>query len=394
MPITNGVITRPVSIIDVYKALGLSPQSGKYDVGYACGNAHGAINMWSRMKPVHILRTPFTTNVSKWWLGSSQKCGVTFTAVSGPSLIPEQYTSDKKNSWDYEPPWGRENSPFRLSDFEGYYHEAHPPCGDFVISNPEVGEGGTLNCATMQYVVPEGDMLLKPGSLSFAEIQNGATNLEKWYLGVVVTDSNGKFLGRTTAENPGSGSLVKYPVTALQRNVTYRAYPFLSEGKMIYGDYQQHQCVPLPNTTFQTFKVVTNEQALGLNIFVNATQDNSLAKVTYTIKLTSTSGDITINDGSCYLRFVKNMFEDATEIGEQLIRLNIPSGGLVVSPSKPFELSGIVDSINTKKTYKIQLYLRLPSTQIIRYYFCMQTAVDPDMPVLPWNPDDDFHDIH
>lgn len=396
MSITNGYITAPVTIFDVYRALGLATQGGVYSVSYACGNSHGKINMWSRMKPVHLLKVLFTTSVTKWWRGQNGTCGITIPATSGPSLIPEKFTEDKKNGWEYEPPWGGENSPFRLTDFEGYYSDAHPPCRDFIVVNPEVGEGQTLNCGTIQYVPPMGDMILKPGSLSFSEISGGVSDstgnnmsLEDWYLGVVVTDSSGAFKGRVTAENPGSGAQVKYPVTNLQRNVTYRVYPFLSKGKMTYGDQQQYQCVPLPNTAYGTFKVVTSEQALGLNILVVATQDNELARVDYSIKITSTKGDIKIHSMSCYLRFVENMFEDTTVNGESPITLPNTANGVTVSPTKPYETSGFKDGIYTNRNYKIQLYLNLGTSNMVRYYWCMPTVPpSPDHPAIPWQPDD------
>lgn len=49
----NGIITSPINLeTDVYKVLGLGAYNGCYDVGYACANLHGKINIWSLFKPV------------------------------------------------------------------------------------------------------------------------------------------------------------------------------------------------------------------------------------------------------------------------------------------------------------------------------------------------------
>lgn len=110
MPIVSGVITRPVSTDDVKQSFGIVSN----DVGYLCSNNHGQTNMWSKFKPIHFADTvvPLTDAQYKTAL-----YGLTYRTSN--AFLDVLYTG-----WTYNPPTGGAASPYRLTDFERYYHNA------------------------------------------------------------------------------------------------------------------------------------------------------------------------------------------------------------------------------------------------------------------------------
>lgn len=64
------------------------------------------INMWSRMKPVHI-NSPAPDRSGMWWRGSSLDCGIALpSGITSYKYIPSAMTADKKNGWGYQRPRG------------------------------------------------------------------------------------------------------------------------------------------------------------------------------------------------------------------------------------------------------------------------------------------------
>ena len=53
---SNGKITAPVGLdSDVYPTLGIGPTSDGYDLGYACANTHGKINLLGNHTQIIVL---------------------------------------------------------------------------------------------------------------------------------------------------------------------------------------------------------------------------------------------------------------------------------------------------------------------------------------------------
>lgn len=195
---SNGVITAPINVqTDVYKVLGISAQNGNYDIGYACSNAHGKINKWSKIKPVTIdnmgihIKTdklnavnPFNGNnspIPAYWGFPSQQT-VTITIKDGsyrniglytvyglgipvvqritsystdiPKLIDALATNPSVN-WPYKPV---SNKIFRLSDFDGYDHTVGCPIAFNVRPTIYQSEKPTFFCYYTQDDVNQVDL--------------------------------------------------------------------------------------------------------------------------------------------------------------------------------------------------------------------------------------------
>ena len=158
---SNGKITAPISLhADVYPVLGLSKSGTYYDLGYVCGNAHKKINPYSKYKPV--IYPDLGTNCVKgedYWYRSynnlysrgKQPCGIKVNLLPNTGEIKRE-NLDKQVKWNesYAAPTGGTNAPYRLTDFNGYDHNAKIPfqCTyptiDITVGDDFTGDG--LKC--------------------------------------------------------------------------------------------------------------------------------------------------------------------------------------------------------------------------------------------------------
>lgn len=136
----NGTkITAPIRVTDVKQVLGVDNNN----VGYLCSNQHGKINMFSKYKPVR-LRDLFPNRNSDWWRaydGVRGNCGISYPIYQSANELKAIYNDASKpnNGWEYAPPRGVSGNivePFRLADFNGYYHGAQSPINSITISPP------------------------------------------------------------------------------------------------------------------------------------------------------------------------------------------------------------------------------------------------------------------
>jgi len=106
MTYQNGYITSPVSINDVRQALGESTT----DLGRLCKSSK--VNMWCKWKPVSY---PSFSETDKSKLGE----GISYSNMED---TPESIalSSPGSFSWSWDMPTGGVNSPYRLTDFQGY----------------------------------------------------------------------------------------------------------------------------------------------------------------------------------------------------------------------------------------------------------------------------------
>lgn len=262
MSIVDGIIEAPDRLAaDVQAILGESSTN----LGVLCRSAK--INMWSRMKPVHIANTPFPDRSGKWWRGSDRNCGLTMKTSGNYKTVLDYFTEDLTNGWSYIPPKGGAESPFRLADFIKYYKDAIPPLLKFYVTS-EAAVGGTISATMLERGIS--DDKSGAGSVELDDISVSSVTLDKWALGIVVTDSAGNVKGRVF----GTTSLArKFTLTkgSFTEGKTYYAYPIFALYEMgqteadIINTY-----IPAPNVERASFKVVSAEQAAGWSISISA----------------------------------------------------------------------------------------------------------------------------
>lgn len=129
MAYNNGIITAPVSIYDVQRALGVSAN----DLGTLC--KHANINKWARYKPVIYQGFPI-----RFQSGTPADFAAK-TGLNLPTMIakPSEVAAYVDVEITYEKPTGGLSSPYRLTDFVRYNHYAQKPAevlwkpGDFML---------------------------------------------------------------------------------------------------------------------------------------------------------------------------------------------------------------------------------------------------------------------
>lgn len=119
MSISNGLVTKPIGLFEVTQMLG----EKSMDIGTVCTSDN--IRKWSRCKPIKCSGVEPIDEAKR----KANTYGLKIPILSGTfrSCIDEIVNQTEKTKWDYIKPTGGLASPYRLTDFEYYYHHANPP---------------------------------------------------------------------------------------------------------------------------------------------------------------------------------------------------------------------------------------------------------------------------
>lgn len=231
MSYSNGIITAPVSIYDIQRALGASSP----DLGTLC--KHANINMWAKYKPVRYPHVDsvtgqwdFTNNkwlsTAVWWkgAGTTDVGGITpFTTSVRATMLAQYLNSDRMNGWVYNKPSGGVYQPYRETDFACYNHLAPAPLEGFFIQDEIIQDGHFTASAVMSMTDDPNADYLSMGDFASEAFPNGL------YFGVMFV-LNGEIKLIVTSDTvdaaymrvnfSGSGNM-------LPLNTTYTVYPIL-----------------------------------------------------------------------------------------------------------------------------------------------------------------------
>lgn len=384
MSVNNNIVTAPVGLQEVYSLLGVSPKNGVYDVGYLCSNTHGKINMWSRFKPVSILDTYNVDYSTAWYKGTLGDCGIQPRITT---LIQDIITwyDDNVEGWEYMPPFGDKGglviSPFRLLDFDGYKHNAMPPISGFVAPT-EVREHYTFTCGvrtTSDVIDPT-----EPGSLALNEIEIEGKKLSQWYLGAVVTDTDGNIKivaagNKDKIDGTFGTGFPDFSSIGLSKNKPYYIYPFLSKEPQEQGEYLVYsKFIMLPQATRKTFEVISAEEYLGLEISLTASYLYLLgekARITAKITVNCDKSAFTFNNNHIYFRFDTSAENSDLLIGEyteEIPEFTVEGGGGTYTT----QISYMIPSAYRSKSF--YAYLMLNTGQFTRKAYPRETS-NPDL---------------
>lgn len=376
MSVKNGIITGIVSLKDPYDCMGVAKRGGKYDVGYICSNKHNKTNTWSRFKPMH-LRGVLRHVDAQWWKGSDGRCGMKLPVIRSYRDIPSMMTEDKMNGWEYLPPTGGSFSPYRLKDFENYYHNAECFIHDFHVTEKPSTDGYlTASCALGFITGPDAEGGNNgPGSLALEDIRGDMLpgeldpcTLADYYLGIVIVDENGNVKGRVVG-----GSMMhlqtKYKMAELLLHRTYKAYPFLAKYPMEQNSTDiQNSYFTIPNTSAASFTVSSPEGATGINIYITAKylyalgEDNK-SGISYSVKITADNGTIEMKKNYINMRFSTSDLNEAFHEGEISRKLDDP---ITISPSSPYSKMGLFEINSKYANMEYYLYLTLSTGKFTR----------------------------
>ena len=232
MSYINGIISAPVSIYDVQRALANSSP----DLGTLCRAAN--INMWAKFKPVVLAQIDttsewdFTNNRWKddasWFQGRTGACGITpYSNTNFANIISN--TDGSNNGWVYNRPTGGAQSPYRLTDFAGYNHRAFPAASNFIGSNQlSAGDHFSAQC-------------LIPAVAGSDNVTLDIFSAHMYFGAAIVNSSNNNVIFWGTNSAYGTYEVL-FTLPSDFPTGTYRVYPFLC-ADAIQAEYRNNQTV-------------------------------------------------------------------------------------------------------------------------------------------------------
>lgn len=193
------LITKPIDTTDIAAALGVSSK----DVGALCSSAR--INKWSKFKPIRYAQWRELELWQREGMPSDTADNVHFgIKINGPvnGILDSNIVAIHDTAFEYLQPRGGAAEPFRMTDFDGYKHDAYAnPGASFQISakggilegnfDDEDHQYGSLRNLVVQYDntntygVDFTDMLKDTAET----LQNA---LSRAYPCILVTDSRGR----------------------------------------------------------------------------------------------------------------------------------------------------------------------------------------------------------
>lgn len=192
---SNGKITAPVTHLDPYRVLSVSPKYG-YDVGYIC--THDNINMWSKKKPIRSSKPrPLTDQEFRDARhGMTIPTYVLYESMSA-SEVAKFDNGTINNKWIYTKP--QDGDYKRLTDFENYAHYLSE--GQIETAKVSISTGqSSITCKFTFHHVDDG--FLTPSDI----IPNGASvSLADMHIGVAIyhinDDNEGTLVYAMTSQN-------------------------------------------------------------------------------------------------------------------------------------------------------------------------------------------------
>lgn len=242
----DGVITRPITDSDIKAVLGISSN----DLASWCTSE--AVNKWSKGKPVVFNKMAQLTaanfrdanygiDLIPSWGRADYMYNFLFASQSdrqrNTNWWPDcdvQKQALSLEYWIWQPPTGGSTSPYRMTDFENYYHEAEAPIKPISGNTIKISPMGV-----MRIVFPRGaqttktlklDDLTWPGSSS--------VSIGNMYFGIFAKRTSG------TGSNPS--------VCALMKN----GDSFIKMSEVLSGNYVVEVQLTASNTNYEgTWKI-------------------------------------------------------------------------------------------------------------------------------------------
>ena len=266
MAISNNKIVAPVTITDPYNLLGIYPANGVWNVAgivalerpISQGGYPGRINKWSRHKPVRYPQAAplsdnypqqaggVTTYIDQWEGSDTDKnqgirYGLKATIPHGTSIVAIHDTTFEYVAYPHP---GTDYC--RLSDFDGYDHNARPN-----LTGSQIDE---INVDTPYLFV----------NISYASVNSTGVPVESWlalasdksigdyYPAILVTDGNGSSYARLLTNT--TTNAVTTLKTGNTWNSSFRVKMF-SDGVIVRPPAGQSDTFPGKATNESTLKM-------------------------------------------------------------------------------------------------------------------------------------------
>lgn len=335
---SDGFITAPVSFADANHVLGTSHT----DLASLCKDDN--VNIWSKYKPIknNLIATTdqwdFTNarwkDTATWWKGSDGKCGfVPYYSNNYNNIISN--TNGGMNGWTYNgKPTGGSASPYRLTDFAMYQHNAVPFLANFTC-NEKVKANAIFQASCM--VASDYDNVV---------IGDIVVNGSALYFGVILTQSDGTVLKMATSDTPGtSGVSFTFPASITTGN-GYKCYPMLTANPIsIDGVWDANTYYTCPNLSPRTFNVVSSY--IDMSIDAIYLLDRAHAMVTVKNK------DVSQHTIVVSARFTSSNYNSPLVVGEEQKAAETIGASTGSDNTKIFRFNSLL----TDRSYYIYVYI-------------------------------------
>lgn len=288
---SNGIIKAPVAMSDVQVVIG----SQSTDLATLCTDE--AINRWAKYKPVSkdLIDTTAQLDANKewlssatWWKGTDGNCGITFSTFSTVAAARAAIVNGV-NVWNYTKPTGGSYAPFRLTDFNQYYHTAPCPTTSVGASDAQLKAGAILTIMVATSI--DDDISLKLNHVgSFANY---------YYLAALFTSDGTLVLLHTSTKKVGeynSGETISIEIPynngsygyqgKLTEGTTYKCFVMMSSVAYTCSTLAQSGTyIPLPENNSNVGLGSTDVRCLASSQYasVDAVADGRL--VSWTVNL-------------------------------------------------------------------------------------------------------------
>lgn len=190
---SGSLIIAPVGLAEMAETL-----SVVQDIGVVC--TASSINKWAKYKPVMVPQFEAITLQQR----QAVNYGLTIPYKNSPYGL---FDSGFDPEWKYNRPYGAGasvNYPFRLSDFNGYYHAAPSPVPTIANQTVRKGTDGKISIT-----VPATPTVLNDNALALSDLKvgNQSLNFASMYLGVVLKLGNYIYFHTRNTTGMGGGTI-------------------------------------------------------------------------------------------------------------------------------------------------------------------------------------------
>lgn len=300
---SSTMITAPVVMpTDIAAVLNISGT----DLGTICKSS--AINMWAKYKPVPYAKIDTTDEFDKtnnkwyswatWWKGTTGTCGcVPYVLRSIADVV--DHCSGGLNGWSYTKPGGGAASPYRLTDFAGYYHRAVAPISSFRMETYNTQDAAMV-CSLTQS---------SDTQLTLADLNN----FNNYYLAFYAKRRNQTGTKVLTAQKTlgNNGNAIDFQLSSWNAG-TWDIYPFITDERADDGTIAavRHSC-PMASA----LSITIAEQSV--TIWLGNVGVTGIRTVTADIHVNNNTGSsIILNVNSYKIRYSYKDWDDALVAGE------------------------------------------------------------------------------
>ena len=271
------------------------------------------INRWAKYKPV---RYNFTGNrPADWWRAADGKCGLSIPTYQLSNLSGMMTAMQEGITWEYLPPTGGTESPYRLDDFDGYN-----PSAVFALSEPII-PGNVYR--TQETLTVNADLHgANDSMLGIADIGDFSAC---YFAAIIREKGTNSYVWRTSASPLGqlSGISVDVPLTICRDGYQYEVYSFISSAKKTGDDDPAGVATPLP---FRVGKFTYKSSTIQIYAYCYQPSYYS-GLVNYRVVAKNIgSGTTNISMATCYFSLMNRSDDTAAYTDKQVITKQLRPG--------------------------------------------------------------------